>query len=279
MPSKSAYSSGWSSTWTASRLSSGSSDGPLAPPTTAARRPLQAQVVVDAARGVLLHDEDRRRAGPLAAERLGRGARASAWRDTLRAGRPRRRLRRSAASPDRAAEWGGTRRMLGSYGMIPAMAARSIASATISFGLVSIPVKLYSTAKSSEHLTSTCSPSAVAAQAAVHLPQDDDTSCARRMVKGYEFAKDQYVTVHRRGAKALEAEPTRDRDHRVRAARQVDPIYFEKAYYLGPRQGRRARLPAARRGDARDRPRGARPVRGARQAVPGAAAAVRRTGW
>ena len=60
-----------------------------------------------------------------------------------------------------------------------------------------------------------------------------------QMVKGYEFAKDQYVTFTEEELKAMaEAVQPGHRDHRVRArSTKVDPIYFDSAYYLGPDKG------------------------------------------
>src|SRR5262249_44929065 len=58
------------------------------------------------------------------------------------------------------------------------------------------------------------------------------------LVKGYEFAKDQYVHFNDEELKALEGEASKmiDIAEFVPLA-QVDPIYFEKTYYLGPDKG------------------------------------------
>ena len=58
------------------------------------------------------------------------------------------------------------------------------------------------------------------------------------MVKGYEFAKDHYVTFTPEELKALDEIADADHRHRrVRAAAEVDPVYFDRAYYLGPDKG------------------------------------------
>ncbi|TMQ25747.1 MAG: Ku protein, partial [Candidatus Rokuibacteriota bacterium] len=58
------------------------------------------------------------------------------------------------------------------------------------------------------------------------------------LVRGYEFAKDQYVRVADDELKALEGEASKiiDIAEFVPLA-DVDPIYFEKTYYLGPDKG------------------------------------------
>src|SRR5262249_2071847 len=58
------------------------------------------------------------------------------------------------------------------------------------------------------------------------------------LVKGYEFAKDQYVQFTEDELKALEGETSRMIDiAEFVPLDQVDPIYFEKTYYLGPDKG------------------------------------------
>ena len=116
------------------------------------------------------------------------------------------------------------------------MAARSIASLSLSFGLVSIPVKLYSATESSSsvgfNLLHTCG-SRVKQQ---YLCIKENIPVERAdMVKGYEFEKDRYVMFAPAELKALE-EPARTTIDIVsfipNAA--VDPIYYDKAYYLAP---------------------------------------------
>jgi len=120
------------------------------------------------------------------------------------------------------------------------MAPRSIATGTISFGLVSIPVRLYPATQPS----SSVSFNLLHAKCGSRLRQQ--YVCAREggvverddMVKGYEFAKDRYVTFTPEELKALDelATQTIDIAEFVPAA-QVDPIYFDRAYYLGADKG------------------------------------------
>jgi DNA end-binding protein Ku len=120
------------------------------------------------------------------------------------------------------------------------MPPRPISSGTISFGLVSIPVKLFAATQSSAGVSfnllhakdgSRLKQQYVCAQEGVKVERDE-------MVKGYEFEKDRYVTFTAEELKALEetASPAIEIAEFVPAAK-VDPIYFDKAYYLGPDRG------------------------------------------
>jgi DNA end-binding protein Ku len=120
------------------------------------------------------------------------------------------------------------------------MAMRAIASGTISFGLVSIPVKLYSATESgatiSFNLLHKDCGSRLKQQ---YLCQKDGQVVARdQMVKGYEFAKDQYVQFTPEELKELE-EKSSEAIEIVEfvPASQIDSLYFDKAYYLGPEKG------------------------------------------
>lgn len=120
------------------------------------------------------------------------------------------------------------------------MAARSIASATISFGLVTIPVRLFpatqSSASISFHLLHRGCGSRLRQQ--YICPKDQAIVPRDDMVKGYEFAKDQYVVFTPEELKALEenASHTIDISEFVPLER-VDPVYFDKPYYLAPDKG------------------------------------------
>lgn len=116
------------------------------------------------------------------------------------------------------------------------MAARSIASLSLSFGLVSIPVKVFSATESASgvgfNLLHTCG-SRVKQQ---YLCIKENIPVERAdMMKGYEFEKDRYVMFAAPELKALE-EPARTTIDIVSfiPMKAVDPIYFDKAYYLAP---------------------------------------------
>jgi DNA end-binding protein Ku len=119
------------------------------------------------------------------------------------------------------------------------MAARAISSATISFGLVSIPVKFYTTTESSGqihfNLLHQCG-SRLKQQ--YWCPVDEKVVPREEIVKGYEFAKGKFVTFTNEELKALEAEASQTIEIReFLPLDQVDPLYFERAYYLGPDKG------------------------------------------
>jgi DNA end-binding protein Ku len=118
--------------------------------------------------------------------------------------------------------------------------ARSIASLTISFGLVAIPVKLYSATVSSERISFNLlrqkDGSRVKQQ---YIAVNDGTLVERsEMVKGYEFAKDQYVMFSPEELKALEDTTTHAIDiGQFVPLESVDPLYFDGTYYLAPDKG------------------------------------------
>jgi DNA end-binding protein Ku len=120
------------------------------------------------------------------------------------------------------------------------MAARSIASLTISFGLVSIPVKLFSATESTKAISfnllhKTCG-SRLKQQ---YFCIKEEVPVAREdMVKGYEFAKDQYVTFTPEELKAMEEAGTQIAEiTEFVPIESIDPVYFDKAYYLAPDKG------------------------------------------
>jgi DNA end-binding protein Ku len=120
------------------------------------------------------------------------------------------------------------------------MAARSIATATISFGLVSVPVNIYSSSESKASVSfnmlhKKCS---TRLKQQYICPKDNEIVSRNDTVKGYEFAKDQYVVLSPEELKALEEKATSTIDviEFVPLAK-VDREYLEKVYYLGPDKG------------------------------------------
>src|SRR5258707_15488263 len=118
--------------------------------------------------------------------------------------------------------------------------ARLIASLTSSFGLVAIPVKLYSATVSSERISfnllrqkdgSRVKQQYIAVNDGKHVERSE-------MVKGYEFAKDQYVRFTPEELKALEDATTHSIDiGQFVPLESVDPLYFDGTYYLAPDKG------------------------------------------
>lgn len=124
--------------------------------------------------------------------------------------------------------------------ILDAMSLRPFASGMVSFGLVTIPVKLYSTGESAVgiqlHMLHRKCGSRLKQQYV--CPVDDAVVGRDEMVKGYEYSKGQYVLLTEDEIKALNREATNaiEITEFVPLA-QVDPIYFEKSYYLGPDKG------------------------------------------
>jgi DNA end-binding protein Ku len=116
------------------------------------------------------------------------------------------------------------------------LAARSIASLSLSFGLVSIPVKMFSATESSAgvHFNMLHNCGSRLKQQYVCLKEGVVVERAD-VIKGYEFDKDRYVTFTPPELKALEesARHTIDIVSFIPLA-AVDPIYYDKAYYLAP---------------------------------------------
>jgi len=120
------------------------------------------------------------------------------------------------------------------------MAMRAIASATVSFGLVSIPVKLFSSAESSTTIRfnqihkkdgARLKQQMISAKTGDAVPKDE-------IVKGYEFSKGQYVLFSPDELKAIEEESSHTIDiAEFLPADTVERLYLEKVYYLGPDKG------------------------------------------
>ena len=120
------------------------------------------------------------------------------------------------------------------------MAPRAIGTATVSFGLVSIPVKIYSTGETSSSvrfnmLHKDCG---TRVKQQYTCPTHDEVVPRSDMIKGYEFAKGQYVTITDEEHKALQAVG----DSSIGLVEfvpvdSVDPVFMSKSYFLGPDKG------------------------------------------
>jgi DNA end-binding protein Ku len=119
--------------------------------------------------------------------------------------------------------------------------ARAIATANISFGLVSIPVKLFSAGNSSAAISFNMLHGKCGSRVKQQYvcPKEDNIVVPRDEIrKGYEFAKDQYVLFSDEELKALEEQATQTVDvTEFVPLSSIDPVYFDKAYYLGPDKG------------------------------------------
>jgi DNA end-binding protein Ku len=115
------------------------------------------------------------------------------------------------------------------------MPARSISTASLTFGLVSIPVRLFPATSSksvSFHLLHAKDMSRI--QQKIYCPKEDKIVDRSELVRGYEIEKDRYVTFTDDELKKLEAQA--DRAVEITGfipASEVDPVYFENSYLLG----------------------------------------------
>lgn len=120
------------------------------------------------------------------------------------------------------------------------MSPRPIATGTVSFGLVAIPIKMYSTAESSQAVRFNMIHEKCGSRVKYkyYCPTDEELVERDELTKGFQYTKDKYVLFSAEELNALTPEPT----HAVEItefvpAETVDPIYFDKAYYLGPDKG------------------------------------------
>jgi DNA end-binding protein Ku len=114
--------------------------------------------------------------------------------------------------------------------------ARAIWSGSISFGMVSIPVKLYGATESKDisfHLVhATCG---TRLKQVRWCPTDEVEVPWSETVRGYEYAKDEYVTLTDEDFEKLPlpSRHTIDLTAFVKAS-EIDPVYYERSYYLAP---------------------------------------------
>lgn len=120
------------------------------------------------------------------------------------------------------------------------MAARPIASATISFGLVSVPVQLYSASEPAASITFNWLHKKCGSRLKQQYvcPKDGERVERDDMIKGYEFSKGQYVLFTPEELKALEERATGSIEvMEFVPLKEVDRIYLDRVYYLGPDKG------------------------------------------
>lgn len=118
---------------------------------------------------------------------------------------------------------------------------RPTATATISFGMVSIPVKLFSATESKASISFNMLHEKCKGRVKQqYICERDNNEVVPRteMVKGYEFAKDQYVVFTPDEIKKMEEEKTGLVDiAEFLDINLVDPVYYEGASYLAPEKG------------------------------------------
>ena len=120
------------------------------------------------------------------------------------------------------------------------MAARSIATASISFGLVTVPVRIYPAVRAAAGLSFHLlhAKDDVRLKQQYVCPKDDEVVPRSEMVKGFEYKKDRYVVFTDEELKALDEQATSGIEITEFLPRDaVDPVYLERTYYLGPDKG------------------------------------------
>jgi DNA end-binding protein Ku len=115
-----------------------------------------------------------------------------------------------------------------------------MASGTISFGLVNIPVKVYSATDSSARISfnQLHAERKTRLKQQMYDPATGEIVPRDQIVKGFEYAKDQYVVVSDDELEKLELATSRSMDiSEFVPLETVDPLYFDSGYYLGPDKG------------------------------------------
>ncbi|HUH12075.1 MAG TPA: Ku protein [Longimicrobiales bacterium] len=116
-----------------------------------------------------------------------------------------------------------------------ALRARSFWSGTLTFGLVSIPVNLFPASRSQRVSLRMLSPEGTPLSRRYFCPKEEKEIPSDEIVRGYEIDEDEFVLVTDEELESLAPERTRDIDlRRFVPADAIDPIYFERAYFLTP---------------------------------------------
>jgi DNA end-binding protein Ku len=120
------------------------------------------------------------------------------------------------------------------------MSARAMGSGTISFGLVNIPVKVFSATDSGGKISfnQLHADKKIRLKQQMYDPESGEIVPRDKIIKGYEFEKDKYVIVTEDELEKLELATSRSMDiTEFVPLDTVDPLYFDSGYYLGPDKG------------------------------------------
>lgn len=119
------------------------------------------------------------------------------------------------------------------------MALRPLRNATITFGLVSIPVRFYTATKSEDiHFNLLHESCGTRVNRKWWCPHHEEIVSADELIRGYAVAKNKYVTLSDEEIEALETDDNRALDIvEFVDLSEIDPLMFEKAYFLGPAPG------------------------------------------
>ena len=118
------------------------------------------------------------------------------------------------------------------------VSGRPFWSGTITFGLVSVPVNLLAATRSDRVALRMVTPNGTPLSRRYYAPSDDRELDREEIVRGFEVEKDRFVVVEDEELERLAPERTRDIDLRVFVkSSDIDPMYFERPYYLTPAGG------------------------------------------
>ena len=119
------------------------------------------------------------------------------------------------------------------------MALRPLRNATISFGLVSIPVRFYTATKSEDvHFNLLHESCGTRVQRKWWCPHHEKIVGSDELIRGYAITKNKYVTFTDEEIESLETDDNRALEiTEFLDISQIDPVFFEKAYFLGPASG------------------------------------------
>ncbi len=116
--------------------------------------------------------------------------------------------------------------------------AASVWSGYLTFGLISMPVRLFSAARGSRvefHMLHRNDHARIKQQ--LYCSQEGRVVARDEIIKGFEYEKDQYVVIEPADIKKIEPKTTKAMEilEFVKAS-QIDPVYFESSYYLVPEE-------------------------------------------
>ena len=119
------------------------------------------------------------------------------------------------------------------------MALRPLRNATITFGLVSIPVRFFTATKSEDiHFHLLHESCGTRVNRKWWCPYHEKIVSSDELIRGYEVGKKKYVTFTDEEMEALETDDNRALDIvEFVDLKEIDPVFFEKAYFLGPAAG------------------------------------------
>ncbi|HKB79076.1 MAG TPA: Ku protein [Thermoanaerobaculia bacterium] len=119
------------------------------------------------------------------------------------------------------------------------MALRPLRNATITFGLVSIPVRLFTATKSEDiHFNLLHRSCGTRVNRKWWCPHHEEIVASDELIRGYPVTKNEYVTFTDEEIDALETDDNRALDIvEFVDLGEIDPVFFDRAYFLGPAQG------------------------------------------